>query len=348
MTHKVGLDIGNSSIKYWSDFGSGEIPTWRSRGRITRLIPDLHAALSEIRVNGEDLILGEDAVLGKGFIWKTDEEKNDEQFYAPFIQLALARMGITDADIVLGLPVSTAASEKKVQRVKETYSGTREAVIGGRTITFTTRATVMAEPLGTYLSLILDESSRYVKNSPFLNGQLAIVDIGYRTLDFVVLDRGKPTATHTSMTAMIRFFDEIRSYLESEYGLMRPNEKVTIYDKIINQFGVASLKLANEFVRPDFWKRATELKAQLARDINDEVRGFLSEYRPDKVMLTGGGALFLKDELMNVNRHFLIHNNPRFANVIGFYRAAKTMPDQTSTGGTNADHRNNITAAQSR
>ena len=60
---------------------------------------------------------------------------------------------------------------------------------------------------------------------------------------------------------------------------------------------------------------------------------------PDKVMLTGGGALLLQDDILAINRYFLIHPNPRFANVIGFYRAAKTMPDQTGAGGSNAEHR---------
>ena len=92
MIHKVGIDIGNSSIKYKSDFGMGEIPTWRSRGQITQVVADPDAPASMVRYNGEDLILGEDAVLGKNFIWKTDEEKCDD-FYIPFILLALARIG---------------------------------------------------------------------------------------------------------------------------------------------------------------------------------------------------------------------------------------------------------------
>ena len=131
MADKVGIDIGNSSVKYFSDKGFGEIPTWRARGRLTEVVADPNSQLSAIRYNGEDLILGEDAVLGNNFVWKTDEEKNDE-INIPFILLALARMGITEADIVLGLPVSTASSKKKVEKVKETYSGVKEAVVNGK------------------------------------------------------------------------------------------------------------------------------------------------------------------------------------------------------------------------
>lgn len=345
--HKVGIDIGNSSIKYYSELGQGEIPTWRSRGVITQVVTDPNAPLSMVRYNGEDLILGEDAVLGQNFIWKTDEEKCDD-FYIPFILLALARLGITQADVVLGLPVSTAASKKKVDKVKETYSGVKEAMINGRNITFTIRVSVMSEPHGTYMSLLYDENGRYQKTSPYLLDQLAIVDIGYRTVDFVVLDRGKQAATHTSMSGMIQLFDKFKGYLEGEYSKMRPNEEVRIQNKIINYFGTANLKIDGEFVRPDFWKLAAQYKAQMAKDLSDEIRVVLSTMRPDRVMLTGGGSLFLKEELMSYNRRFAIHPNPRFANVIGFYRAGKAVLDQTTAGGANAENRDHAGAVQSR
>ena len=242
-------------------------------------------------------------------------------------------LGINQADVVLGLPVSTAASKKKVDKVKETYSGVKEATINGRHMTFTTRASVMSEPLGTYMSLVLDEDCRYMKTSPYLLDQLAIIDIGYRTVDFVVLDRGKLASTHTSMSGMIQLFDKIKADLEGEYSKMRPNEEVRIYNNIVNHFGTATLKIDGEFVRPDFWKRAAQYKSQMAKDLSEEIRVILSTMRPDKVMLTGGGSLFLKEELQSYNRRLTIHPNPRFANVIGFYRAAKTLPDQTNAGG---------------
>jgi hypothetical protein len=175
------------------------------------------------------------------------------------------------------------------------------------------------------------------------------VDIGYRTVDIVILERGKLAATKNStMSGMIRLFDKIKADLEAEHGKMRPNEEVRIHSSLINHFGTATLKINGEFVRPDFWKRAAEYKAQLAKDISDEIKVVLSEIRPDKIMLTGGGALLLQNELLSGSRHFVMHNNPRFANVIGFYRAAKTLPDHTEAGGENAEHRDHISAVQSR
>lgn len=348
MAERVGIDIGNSSVKYFSDGGSGEIPKWRAGGRLAQIVADPGAQLSAIRYNGEDFILGEDAVLGNNFVWKTDEEKSDE-INIPFILLALARMGITDADIVFGLPVSTATNRQKVDKVKEVYSGTKHAVINERSMTFTIKANVMAEPLGTYLSLVLDENFRYQKTSPYFHDQMAIVDIGYGTINFVILERGKLAARKvSSLSGMIQLFGKIKADLESEYGKMRPNEEVKIHRNIVHHFASSTLKVNGEVVRQDFWKRASQYKAQMARDITDEIKVVLSEIRPDKVLLTGGGALLLRDEILALNRHFLVHQNPRFANVIGFYRAAKAMPNQNSAGGSNAGHRDHITASQSR
>jgi len=348
MAHKVGIDIGNSSIKYYSDIGFGEIPKWRARGQITQVVVDSNSQLSSIRYNDEDLILGEDAVLGTNFVWKTDEEKSDE-INIPFILLALARIGITHADIVLGLPVSTASNKKKVEKAKEVYSGTKKAVINDKVVTFTIRANVMAEPLGTYLSLVLDEHFQYVKTSPYFHDQMAIVDIGYGTVNYIILERGKLAATRdSSLSGMIQLFSKIKTDLESEYSKMRPNEEVKIHRNIARHFGEATLKINGEVVRPDFWKRAAQYKAQIAKDITDEIKVMLRGIHPDKILLTGGGALLLQNDILAINRHFLMHPNPRFANVIGFYRAAKTMPDQNGAGGTNAEHRDHTGAVQSR
>jgi len=38
MADKVGIDIGNSSVKYYSDAGFGEIPMWRARGKLTEVL----------------------------------------------------------------------------------------------------------------------------------------------------------------------------------------------------------------------------------------------------------------------------------------------------------------------
>ena len=74
----------------------------------------------------------------------------------------------------------------------------------------------MAEPLGTYLSLVLDDNFRYVKNSPYFHDQMAIVDIGYGTVNFVILERGKLATTRTStLSGMVRLFSKIKSDLEA-------------------------------------------------------------------------------------------------------------------------------------
>jgi hypothetical protein len=54
----------------------------------------------------------------------------------------------------------------------------------------------------------------------------------------------------------------------------------------------------------------------------DEVQSLLSGIRPDRIVLTGGGAALLRNELFKINPNLTFHPNPRYANAIGFYRAA--------------------------
>src|ERR1700690_2304419 len=153
---KVGIDIGKSSFKFVSETGTGEIPSYMARGRLTQVMNDPSSRPSMISYHGADWILGEDATLGTNFSWKTDEEKGDERNLL-FILLILERLGITNADIVVGLPVGVAENRKKVEGVKNAFSGEKEAVLNGKPMTFSIKTRVLAEPLGTYFSLIIDE-----------------------------------------------------------------------------------------------------------------------------------------------------------------------------------------------
>jgi plasmid segregation protein ParM len=320
----IGIDMGKSAVKFASEAGVGEIPSYVARGTISRVLPvqGTTSRTASLRVDGIDWILGDDAVMGTNFVWQTDENKSGERNQL-FILAVLGMVGIQEANIVVGLPVSIAENEKSCEEAKQAFSGERRATINGREMTYRINARVVAEPLGTYFSLVMDEQARPLTASPFYRDQMAVVDIGFRTVDIVTLRSGGLAAQKDStLSGTVTLFEKAWKMLEQSHGMLKANERVKVYEAATRNFGTTSLRINGEHVSPGFWREVTKLKRQLALDIVDEVRGVLGNIRPDHIVMTGGGSLFLRDDLIAAEKSLIIHQNPRYANAIGFYRAA--------------------------
>ncbi len=320
----IGIDSGKSTVKFCYGGGVGEIPSYTARGTVSRVLPvqtnDNRSVA--ITVDGVSWLLGSDAVMGSNFVWQTDENKGGERNLL-FILAVLGMLNIREADIVIGLPVSIAENEKARETAKEALSGERKATVNGREMTFRINARVVAEPLGTYFSLVLDDQARPLLSSPLYTGQVAVVDIGFRTVDVVTLrSGGLAEAKDSTLSGTVTLFEKAWKMLEQNHGMLKANERVKVYEAITRNFGSSALRINGENVSPGFWNEIAKLRRQLAKDIVDEVRGVLGNIRPDHIVVTGGGALFMRDDLLAADKTLTIHTNPRFANAIGFYRAA--------------------------
>ncbi len=157
---------------------------------------------------------------------------------------------------------------------------------------------------------------------------MAVIDIGYRTVDIVTLQGGTLAAVKDStLSGTVTLFEKVWKELSHEYGMLKDNEKVKVYDHISNRVSASGgFRINGEEVGEKFWEKVAGFKAQLARDIYDEMKSILSNISPDRMLITGGGAILLRDELSSIDKKLTFHENPRFANAIGFYRAAKARP----------------------
>lgn len=321
---EIGIDMGRAEVKFSSAAGVGSFSSYNARGIAKRILPaDGNGSPSiAVKVDGIDWILGADAIMGTNFVWQTDENKVSERSKL-IIPAVLGPLGITDADIVIGLPVSLADNEKVCKKAKQLFSGECQATVNGRDMAFRVSARVVAEPVGTYLSLVLDEHARPLTSSPFYRDQMTVVDIGFSTVDIITIRSGVLAAAKAStLSGTVTLFEKSWKLLEQNHGMLKANEHVKVYETITKNFGAANLRINGEYVSPGFWNEIAKLKQQLARDIVDDVRGVIGNSRPDHIVVTGGGALFLREELLATEKSLTIHPNPRYANSIGFYRAA--------------------------
>ncbi len=320
MSHQFGMDLGKGHIKYQTTAGTGEIPAWLSRGRITQVIGKASGA-GGIRYQERDYIIGRDAILGSGFSWSATETKDDLRNLL-FALYVLGSLGVNEADMVIGLPVSAAGSQAAVERIKSLLNGTHEVIIGEKPSSITIRVGVLAEPLGTYFSLCLDVEGRSV-SSAYFNELIGIVDIGYRTLDIITIEKGKLSTTgkDSTLSGIAVLFSRICKVVEGDHGMLRPHEIEKVHTWLTG--GCQELiKIGGVPVRSDMPTKVAQFKTEFAGQIMDEVQSLLSGIRPDRIVMTGGGAALLRNELSKINPNLTFHPNPRYANAIGFYRAA--------------------------
>jgi hypothetical protein len=320
VSHQIGMDLGKSHIKYQAATGIGEIPAWLSRGRITQVI-GRNSGAGGISYQGQDYIVGRDAILGSGFSWSATETKDDLRNLV-FALYVLGSLGVSEADMVIGLPVSAASSPAAVERIKSLLNGTHEVIINDRPSSITIRAGVLAEPLGTYFSLCLDVEGRPV-SSTYFNELIGIADIGYRTLDIITIEEGKLSTIgkDSTLSGIAVLFNRVCKVLETDHGMLRPHEIEKVHTWLTGGCQ-EPIKFGGAPVRSDLPTEVARFRAEFAGQIMDEVQSLLSGIRPDRIVMTGGGAALLRSDLSKINPNLTFHPNPRYANAIGFYRAA--------------------------
>lgn len=322
---KVGIDIGKGFIKYCylnaaGEEVTGEIPSYYSHGRMDIALPGTANWADQIQFAGQSYIFGRYSSLGERLTIRDDEEKASDINLA-FILSVLARLGIKDAEIMVGLPVGNLEKEK--MKVKSMFTGVFEASFASRRepMSISIEPWVLSEPLGTYFSKILSPTGD-ILNNKYYQKKVAIVDIGHSTLDIVLVEQGALSPKRTSgLYGISNIFTKLWRDLEPQYGMIKANEKVDIMRSVATEYNREMIQIGGEVVNPAIWEKITDMKVDLARTIVDNVKSTLSDIRPPITLYTGGGALFLEKEIKAVaGKTAEFHENSRFANAIGFRR----------------------------
>jgi len=230
---------------------------------------------------------------------------NQEQMIASFIKiLALTVVGIFQKkDAPVGGPVSV-VSGLPIGYYKQNRERFSRILAGQHSISYhlpdgelTTKdvyidkVRLLPQPMGSILNLLMDDSGR-ITNTELAAQKIGVVDIGFRTTDFTILDnlRYIDRGSRTFDVGISNAFNVIADRLREKCGVA-----IELY-RLYKAVDAGSIKIrGQEF---NFTKIRDQVFRQLAVKIaNDIEQLWADDWDIDTILLTGGGSVELAEHL---------------------------------------------------
>ena len=303
----------DADIQFWADFGK-DTPT-----------DHIH-----VTIDGKTYFIGDLAEQQSSVLHFTlDQEKLITDF-VKVLSLTVAGMFLDDQGGPINVPINL-VSGLPIGFFKQHHERFYELLTGHHRITYhapdgqeTTKelyinkVRMLPQPLGSVLNLLMDDNGKII-NRTLANQKIGVVDIGFRTTDFTILDRLRyiDRGSRTMETGISKGFSVIANKLREKCGV-----NVELY-RLYDAAETGSIKMrGNGF---NFVKIRDQVYSQLATSIaNDIDRLWADDWDMDAIILTGGGC---KDLIQYL--HPKITGNiipvdfdvdPRLNNVLGYLK----------------------------
>lgn len=316
--HKLGCDFGKSATKATCNGNTViEFPPLIARAGSSRPFLDgRYTDRMEVAVDGQSWFVGDSAGMGLDTRWVTDERKAGRDTLL-FLLAALGKLGL-QGPVAVCTAVPAALWRTDGAALGDLIKGVHNYTWNGAARRVVIDAYVLPEPIGTYFFAALDTAGR-VSDPDLFTGPTAIVDIGYRTVDIIVVRQGRliDRVTRSSGHGVVIAFDRIYSYLSGSIGLLSDDERADVFAALVRG---TPLRLKGAVVDGDLRARFADYRDEVADQITADVHTALSAVRYRTVLFTGGGAEWLHEPLLKVFPQARIADDPRLANVRGFYR----------------------------
>lgn len=299
-----------------------------------------------VSLDGKEYFIGDFAIAQSSVRQFTLDQERLLENFVPVLALTAAGLfaeeGIT-LNVVSGLPV--VFLKQDYEKMIKAMSGKHEMVYhfpdGSRQKREVSihAVQIMPQPLGSIFGLLMDENGR-LGNRDLPEKKIGVVDIGFRTTDFLMFDRMAYVERSSSTVdmGMARSFMAIAEKLKRESGVQV--ELYRLYDAVEKgwiQIRGKEYHIAN--LRDRIFERAAE---ELVGEIT---RLWADEWDMQGVILTGGGSQALAKYLIpKIDVPVLGADgktaDARFYNVEGYLRFGRSrwrktpvsMPSAQATG----------------
>lgn len=307
---KIAIDFGNFSTKMaLENEGVIELLNFESRFEEEGAISG--GTCNKVSINGSDKTFK----IGKG-LFDPEPNKINKKY---FVEMLASAIGLStderEVELCIGLPVNyyDKNKDKLIEKIRENryleFSLSKDGNPPVNRVVIIKKVKVVPEAVGAFVELVerIQEDSQDDAN--FL-----IIDIGGITIDSCIIEEdGSVKKPITDELGMIDFYNNINNEIKSTDSRYRGG--VTGIDKIVKDNFV--IKYSNgESTDVSYLKKMLESRAI---EIFEYIRRNYIDYDNYKVVLCGGGAKILKEQL---NELFFgaYFSEDRFDNVKGFLK----------------------------
>jgi len=302
----------DADIQFWADFGD-DTPT-----------DHIH-----VTIDGKSYFIGDLAEQQSSVLHFTLDQEKLITDYVKILSLAVAGMFL-DKNGAINVPINL-VSGLPIGFFKQNHERFDELLTGHHSVTYhsqngqeTTKelhinkVRMLPQPLGSVLNLLMDDNGKIV-NKTLANQKIGVVDIGFRTTDFTILDRLRyiDRGSRTMESGIAKGFSVIANKLREKCGV-----SVELY-RLYNAAETGSIKMRGN--RVNFVKIRDEVYSQLAASIaNDIDRLWAADWDIDAIILTGGGcrdlAQYLRPQITGNIIPVETNRDPRLNNVLGYIK----------------------------
>lgn len=302
----------DADIQFWADFGK-DAPT-----------DHIH-----VTIDGKSYFIGDLAEQQSSVLHFTLDQEKLLTDFVKILTLTVAGMFVDKGgpinvpiNIVSGLPIGF--FKQSHERFNELLSGhhrvTYHSHDGHETTKelYINKVRMLPQPLGSALNLLMDDNGKIV-NTALANQKVGVVDIGFRTTDFTILDhlRYIDRGSRTMETGISKGFSVIANKLREKCGV-----NVELY-RLYNPAETGSIKMRGHGF--NFAKIRDQVYSQLAASIaNDIDRLWADDWDMDAIILTGGGCRDLAQYLQPLVTGNILpldpDQDPRLNNVLGYIK----------------------------
>ncbi|MCY0865645.1 MAG: ParM/StbA family protein [Sulfobacillus sp.] len=307
---KIAIDVGHGFTKAVSERQRVFFPSLIAPAP-TGVDLGEYAANETVRIDGSDYLVGDAARRHATPLWSRD--KAADQDTLRLVLVAAARLGATGpVTVATGLPLSWFGGQRRALREALTgYGGT--VALPGRPAQRVWFDAVMVLPQG------VAAATAVLAGSEYRAGTYVVADIGYRTTDYVVVEKtpgsqitADPTQAGSLELGTHAVAATIAAELERETEVPFSAAEVEDRDQVFVYGTAVSLAERRRIAQAAV---AQQLKAQLHEALDARLA------KVGGIILVGGGAEFLKPAFPQA----IIPVDAQWANAVAYWSAVGSI-----------------------